>query len=287
VGLACGAALRHVFMGRGAAATGWARPFGVAMPGYEVVQQQVNVHGVNDLCIQRLKDKQQFHDPDGLAAAQGISSAAWPLFGLVWPSGVHLAETLARRPVTQGEHILEVGCGLALASLVSHRRGAKVTASDCHPLTRHFLDQNLRLNQLGPMDYGLGHWAQRDVDLAPGNGSPGTSDRVHGRFELIMGSDVLYERDEKGVLAGFIAQHAAFASEVLIVDPNRGNRVPFHRHMALLGYEMNATVLLTPMAEGAPPYRGQLFHYQRTQSAGERCSDSQASRLLAGIGLAR
>ena len=59
----------------------------------------------------------------------GISSAAWPLFGLLWPSGAHLAARLALRPVRSGERILEIGCGLALASLVGHRRGADVTAN--------------------------------------------------------------------------------------------------------------------------------------------------------------
>lgn len=253
------------------------------MSGYEVVQEEVSIPGVPELRIQRLKDRQQFHDPEGLAAAQGISSAAWPLFGLVWPSGMQLAGVLAKRPVTAGEHILEVGCGLALASLVGHRRGACVTASDCHPLTQRFLDDNLRLNQLGPMSYGKGHWAQRvdDADAHPGDR------RVCGRFELIMGSDVLYERDEKGVLAGFIAQHAAMAGEVLIVDPNRGNRAHFHRHMALLGYEMNATPLLAEPVPGRLAYRGQLFHYQRTQGDGERCSASQAVMAAAGIGRAK
>jgi len=44
--------------------------------------------------------------------------------------------------------MLEVGCGLALASLVCHRRGIDVTASDCHPLASRFLLDNLRLNGL-------------------------------------------------------------------------------------------------------------------------------------------
>jgi predicted nicotinamide N-methyase len=263
------------------------------MPGYDVVLEQVAVAGVAELCIQRLKDKQQFHDPQGLAEAQGISSAAWPLFGLVWPSGLQLAAALARRPVLAGEHILEVGCGLALASLVGHRRGAQVTASDCHPLTRRFLEENLRLNQLSPLPYRLGNWAQRDeVPQATGSLVPvqgheaagGAPDRrVSGRFELILGSDVLYERDETGVLAGFIAQHACQASEVMIVDPNRGNRAPFHRHMARMGYEMNCTPILAPLLSGAP-YRGQLFHYQRSAADAERHCTSQSSRAVEGMG---
>jgi predicted nicotinamide N-methyase len=68
------------------------------------------------LFIRSLLDKQQFFDPDGAALALGISSAFWSLFGLLWPSGSKLAERLATRPVSVQERILELGCGLALAS---------------------------------------------------------------------------------------------------------------------------------------------------------------------------
>jgi hypothetical protein len=45
---------------------------------------------------------------------------------------------------------------------------------------------------------------------------------VHGAFDLIIGSDLLYERDAGGLLAAFIGRHASPAGEVWIVDPDRG-----------------------------------------------------------------
>ena len=109
------------------------------MPGYRTRQERIAIAGVDDLIIRSLLDRQQFFDPLGIAERRGISSAAWPLFGLLWPSAAPLAERIAARPVRAGERILEIGCGLALASLVGHRRGADVTASDCHPLAAEFL----------------------------------------------------------------------------------------------------------------------------------------------------
>jgi predicted nicotinamide N-methyase len=231
------------------------------LPGYQVKFEQVEVTGVADLHIRSLRDRQQYADPDGAAEAIGISSAAWPLFGLVWPSSQELASVMARRPVQVDEGILEIGCGLALASLVCHRRGARVTASDCHPLTQQFLDENVRLNGMEPMRYRHGDWAApQDAELAP---SCDQGARLQGRYELIMGSDVLYERDEGGRLAGFIERHASAVGEVLIVDPNRGNRSPFHRRMDALGYDLDETVL-----HGGPEvrtgYRGRLLHYRRS-----------------------
>src|SRR5207344_471915 len=144
------------------------------------------------LVIRSLLDRQQFADHDGAAERLGIWSAAWPLFGLLWPSGAMLAARLGARPVTAGERILEIGCGLALASLVGHRRGADVTASDRHPLAECFLEENLRLNHLAPMKYRHGHWSA--PELAPGRGDASARPVVRGHFELIVGSDVLYER---------------------------------------------------------------------------------------------
>ena len=97
--------------------------------GYFTKQENIAVAGVADMVIRSLLDKQQFHDPLEAALRLGISSASWPLFGLLWPSGARLAERLATRPVRAGERVLEIGCGLALSSLVGHRRGADMTAS--------------------------------------------------------------------------------------------------------------------------------------------------------------
>ncbi len=108
------------------------------MPGYQTKRERVAIAGVDDLVIRSLLDRQQFFDPLGEADRLGISSAAWPLFGLLWPSGAQLAARMALRPVCSTERILEIGCGLALASLVGHRRGADVTASDYHPLAGAF-----------------------------------------------------------------------------------------------------------------------------------------------------
>jgi len=121
------------------------------VPGYEVETTTVRIGGL-DYRIRALRDRLQYADPDGRAERAGISSATWPLFGLVWPSGVALAEAAATLPI-EGRRILEVGCGLGLASLVLARRGADVTASDLHPLAEEFLRENAALNGLAPIPY--------------------------------------------------------------------------------------------------------------------------------------
>ena len=229
------------------------------MPGYQTKLEQITVRGVEPLTICSLLDRNQYADPLGTAERLGISSAAWPLFGLLWPSGAHLAGRLAARPLRAGERILEVGCGLALASLVGHRRGADITASDCHPLAGDFLAENLRLNALAPMKYRHGHWSSSPLQ-AQQAGDDGMQ-LLSGRFDLIVGSDLLYERDEEGRLAQFIARHAAPGAQIWIVDPDRGNRAAFNRHMAALGFVARDERIDRTSTPEMAAYKGRLLTY--------------------------
>jgi predicted nicotinamide N-methyase len=228
------------------------------MSGYLTKRERIPIAGVDDLVIRSLLDRNQFDDDDGAAARLGISSAAWPLFGLPWPSGALLAARLGARAVTAGERILEIGCGLALASLVGHRRGADVTASDRHPLTAQFLAENLRLNGLAPMKYLHGDWAALDDGAAAARSAPGA-----GRFDLIVGSDLLYERDEGGTLAGFVSRHAEASCEVWIVDPDRSNRPAFNRRMADHGFDRDEERLDAEATATQAAYKGRLLVYRR------------------------
>jgi 2-polyprenyl-3-methyl-5-hydroxy-6-metoxy-1,4-benzoquinol methylase len=228
------------------------------MPGYEVKFERVAVAGGADLEIRSLLDRQQYADPLGEAEAAGISPASWPLFGLVWPSARKLADLMEVWELGS-RRVLEIGCGLGLASMVIHRRLGDITASDCHPLTEAFLQANLQLNQLPAMKYLTGNWACANPLL--------------GEFDLIIGSDVLYERSQPEQLAGFIHLHAASQAEVLIIDPNRGNRSAFNRHMVMLGFELSETTLDVPLQDGTP-YRGRLLRYTREPFA-------QASGVIA------
>jgi predicted nicotinamide N-methyase len=219
------------------------------MPDYEVKSQRVAVAGAAALEIRSLLDRQQYADPLGEAEAAGISPACWPLFGQVWPSAQKLADLMQTWEL--GSHrVLEIGCGLGLASLVVHRRRADITASDCHPLTQAFLRANLQLNRLPALKYHTGNW--------------GRSNPALGEFDLIIGSDVLYERSHPEQLAEFIQLHAAPHAEVLIIDPNRSNRSAFNHRMALFGFALSETMLNAPLDDGSP-YRGRLLRYRREE----------------------
>ncbi|MDP3760370.1 MAG: SAM-dependent methyltransferase [Ramlibacter sp.] len=215
-------------------------------PGYEVKFERVTGTG-GDLQIRSLLDRRQFHDPLGEAERGGISSAAWPLFGMLWPSGRVLAQAMLTFEL-EGRRVLEMGCGLGLASLIVHRRGGDITASDCHPLAAAFLLENLRLNALPPMKYETGDWLRPNPQL--------------GLFDLIIGSDLLYDRDQPEALSQFIDRHSAGTVEVLIADPDRSNQARFKRKMGVLGYSHSEERVSSLPGDGGP-YKGRLHNYRR------------------------
>lgn len=232
----------------------------LSSPGFETRLNRVEIAGGEDLLIRSLRDRQQYYDPTGAAKRLGICSASWSLFGLLWPSSIHMAERLLQRPVCPDERILEIGCGLALPTLVGRRRGARITASDRHPLTRAFLDANARLNDVEPIKYRHGQWGELPDICTSDAGAP----LLSARYDLILGSDLLYDRDAPGQLAEFIDDHAAEKAEVWIIDPDRGHRPAFNREMAKYGFELlNQERIESPVDDGGEPYKGRLLRYER------------------------
>ena len=177
--------------------------------------------GADDYHIRTLRDRQQYWDPDGCAERAGISSAAWPIFGVLWPAAIALAQDMSEMAV-DGISILEVGCGIGLPSLVLQRRGANITASDYHPLAEEFLRYNAEINDLPHVKFHNAPWAGPNPDL--------------GRFDLIIGSDLLYEPGHPVLLSTFLACHSNKISRVILTDPGRSRCGQFSTKMAVEGY---------------------------------------------------
>lgn len=203
--------------------------------------------GDADIHVRTLRDNQQFSDDDGVASDLGISSATWPLFGVIWTSGEVLARLMLGYQV-EGKRILEVGCGIALASLVLNHRVADITATDYHPEAGQFLIENVKLNNGPAIPFVRTGWADESIDL--------------GKFNLIIGSDLLYEEDHVGDLSTFIDSHARQECEVIIVDPGRGQGNRFSKAMQELGYNPSQIkpVSTTQMSES---FSGKILHYNR------------------------
>jgi 2-polyprenyl-3-methyl-5-hydroxy-6-metoxy-1,4-benzoquinol methylase len=216
------------------------------LPSYAVHTVRRRV-GAIDLQLRELIDLQQFSDPQGAAGLRGISSANWPLFGQVWPAAMVLAERMAGWPLN-GQRIIEIGCGIGLASLVLHSRGADITATDHHPLAREFLAHNAQLNGLTVLPYRDCDWRGLHSGL--------------GRFDLLIASDVLYERDHAEQILRFLTAHARPEATIIISDPGRGHANRMIEPLAAQGYTLVQTRCAFASGEAAP-FRGRLMAWTR------------------------
>ncbi|MBU0482756.1 MAG: histidine kinase [Proteobacteria bacterium] len=217
------------------------------MSSLRIRYQTMEFAGV-DIHVRSLRDRQQFLDEDGAAEKLGISSALWPLFGVVWDSGEVLAHLMFDFEIA-GKRILEVGCGMALASLVLNHRLADITATDYHPEAGNFLLENVLLNKGAVIPFVRTGWGDGDSGL--------------GGFDLVIGSDLLYERSHVELLAGFIDRHANPRCEAILVDPGRGHHACFSKKMVSLGYSHSQS---KPAHSNylAKPFKGQILRYSRS-----------------------
>lgn len=177
--------------------------------------------GKTDVHLCTLRDNQEFHDPSGVAARLGISSASWPIFGVIWPSSLVLAHFMQDYQ-TEAKRILEVGCGMALSSLLLNKQSADITATDHHPEVEKFLNRNTSLNDDKNIAFELVDWDSNNDSL--------------GLFDLIIGSDLLYEDNHIQLLASFLVRHAKKSCEVIIVDPGRGRKNKLSACMVEYGF---------------------------------------------------
>ena len=203
--------------------------------------------GDTDIHVRTLRDRQQFSDDEGQAENLGISSASWPLFGVIWDSSQILAHLMFEHDIEE-KRILEVGCGIALTSLVLNHRHADITATDHHPEAEGFLQKNVQLNNGQVIPFTRTDWANKDSDL--------------GEFDLIIGSDLLYEQNHAELLSGFIDLHTKPKCEVIMVDPGRGHHARFSKLMISLGYshsqqQPQSTEYLNK------PFKGKILNYSR------------------------
>lgn len=153
-----------------------------------------------------------------------------PYFGTVWPSALALAEWASREGEAnnlEGKSLLELGCGLALPSLIACQYGAAVTASDGHPDVVRFLEKNISLNGDVRVDFFVAEWATGGLpDL---------------KFDFVIASDVLYESQHPALFSRVMTNHVKPGGKVVMADPGRSYVQAFVSEMKRLGWQENFT----------------------------------------------
>lgn len=145
-----------------------------------------------------------------------------PYWAELWPAGRALARALLDDPPTG--RVIELGCGVGLPSLVLSRLGMDITATDYYQDALDYTLRNARHNGIDPPATRLLDWRDPPADL--------------GRYELIVGADLLYEARNVDALAPLLAQLVAEHGTVLLTDPDRTQYEPFRERMRETGWTL-------------------------------------------------
>ncbi len=202
-----------------------------------------------DIHLKTLRDKQEYSNKDSNQLDEyGISPANWSLFGVIWPASKVLAYYMQNYKI-ENKRILELGCGIALTSHLLNSKNANITATDYHPEAEKFLDYNVKLNNCDKIPFERTCWSDEDDNL--------------GKFDLIVGSDILYERWHIDELSSFVNNHAKDKCEIIIVDPGRGNHTKFTKSMNDLGFSHIQFKAKDTEKYLTKVFKGQLIKYTR------------------------
>ena len=205
---------------------------------YDTCIYEVNV-GDLSLKIEALVDFEktvdQFFSASNGVAGVDLLPEHCPYFAALWPSARALSDYLSQMALHDfmGKEVLELGCGLALPSFVIAARGGKVTASDCHKDVPFFLARNISLNHSIGMTY-----LELDWRISQPEGC--------GKFDLILGSDVLYDSDQPMRLIEQLKGLSKPGTRVLIADPGRAYLQEFNDLLTKSGIRFSTTVVSTP-----------------------------------------
>ena len=127
-----------------------------------------------------------------------------PYWSVLWRSGVALAREVDRANLT-GRRVVELGCGLAAPSLAAARAGAEALATDRETDPLELAARNAAENGLEVETMAV-EWEKPDELVEK------------GPFDLVMASDVLYERQSVSLLLKLLPR---LAPQAWVADPGR------------------------------------------------------------------
>jgi predicted nicotinamide N-methyase len=146
---------------------------------------------------------------------EGGAGRPVPYWARPWPSGVGLAGALHDDPPQPGTRVLELGCGLALPSVVAARAGAQVLATDGSTDAVAFAAHVLALNEVeGEVAYV--DWSIHGEALV-----------ARGPFDLVLAADVLYTKANVEAALHLFPRLVKPGGELKIADPNRAGAERF------------------------------------------------------------
>lgn len=139
-----------------------------------------------------------------------------PYWAEIWPSSRVLAAQLLEMNA-RDRALLELGCGAGLVAAAAALGGFRVTVSDYYEDALRFSSANAWLNEIPAPKTMLLDWRALPENAA--------------RYDVIVASDVLYEREYGRLVANAIGALLADSGTAYLADPGRVGRDEFLRSL--------------------------------------------------------
>lgn len=187
----------------------------------------------NDVATEFALRKPQNAD-ELISEADYVMDERLPYWADLWPAARMLATTVLGAE-SRKRSLLELGCGLGLATAAAVRSGFVVTSTDYYEDALHVARFNsARVNGTEPA-VRMVDWRALPADL--------------GQFDVVIAADVLYERQYGTLVAAAIAATLKADGEAWITDPGRSGLDAFLEQAAVHGLRV-ASREEFPYAEG-------------------------------------
>jgi predicted nicotinamide N-methyase len=166
-----------------------------------------------------------------------------PYWAELWASAVALAHDVSLRSL-RGKRTLELGCGLGLPSIAAARSGGRVLATDWSPDAVLATAANAERNDVRVETLECS-WASPEAIVE------------RGPWDLVLASDVLYERRNANLLLRLLPHLVDERGLVLIADPQRAAAARFLERVENEGWLLKTTG--TPRSERVRIHRLRRF----------------------------
>lgn len=146
-----------------------------------------------------------------------------PYWAEVWPSAIALSEFLLEHPDTvAGKQVVEIGCGLGLPGIAAGKMTDRVLLTDYLETPLRLAEHNWRLNHSSPCDTRLLDWRSGVEEM---------------NADVIVASDIAYERRMFGPLMTFFDNRVHSGATVIISEPDRHFARDFFRSLHQRGWQ--------------------------------------------------